>query len=147
MRIMGVAFACLLALASARHAAANETPLFRCVVDDVQDALAAPSAPQTEAIRKARQSNAAFTFDTISGVVRWEFARRDLAGLVFPTSAQILEIWQRGEGGNDWVAMRTIRGPASSPLNVLRIRSWQNVVRFSWLDDMGHMIRGRCEAR
>jgi hypothetical protein len=127
---------------------APQRPLFQCSVEALHETLSPDGDPATSTqLQAALKTGASFTFHTLSGVVRWEFARPGWAQIVFPAGTRTLEVWQTGTASNDWVALRRIHGAASSPAEVLRVRARQAPIRFSWLDYDGKLLRGTCTTK
>lgn len=106
---------------------------YRCTVASRVRLQATGELSSDEWTRILDKAYLAFSFDSGSGVLRWEGG--DLAWQ-YRTA-------QEASADNDLVAIRTLEGSASFVVNVLRIRPWQERSPFL-LMEQDEMISGTC---
>jgi hypothetical protein len=126
-------------------ASATDLPRFSCSLERIDRPLEITEDAVCTRLRSLDFSEVDFTFDAETGNAIWKKRSVDaVLQMVLPVSPQRMEVWQRGTEANDWIALRKVEGPASNPLDVLRIRSWSSTPRFVWLGQDGVVFSGNC---
>jgi hypothetical protein len=87
----------------------------------------------TSFIRSVMKARGEFLFDEADGRLRW-------LGLV-----DTYDVLQTGTNENDMVAARVYKGPASTSLRTLRIRTWRPTMPFVYVND-DEIFTGTCRA-